>query len=1087
MKCYLKFSIFCPKTLLFVRIFKELVVLFRNNKNMKETVMNSLFNKWLFLVFTLFVSGATVASNPSGTSDKELLATIDKVPASPKTIDDLVKMLDAAKPDASQTQKHKDALAAKAPENATKEQLNSFYRERSRAAEFLGLPKILFENCQKEMEYANPNNREQFFDAHMSCIQAEFLDGNMQGAIKRINDALATTFGKQLSGWSLTFQLLLVNANRQLGDLQASDVAIREVDGIITLLRRGNGWSEWGTLWVYQSERARGEYLLTTGKAVAAELSLVRALSAMQERVDAFERGDYKGSTRKVHSKEGIYFNKGIVLSRMANSLFAQRKLSEAEYYYRLALKTFLEVGTRNTPAVAGVLSGLSQTVAEQGRTQESLILSRYALNSTLESGVADYSTQMIFARRSHAAALVNNEKFTEAAQQFALIKSSIEKDQFMKERFKRINDLDEVVALIFSKQAPQAEAIAKDMYERSLKINGQNHPRTGWTQAFYAMSLEEQGKTKEAKVNFSKAMPVLIDQTRNDAENQTISLKYQKRFAILVESYIGVLFATAKEMPALRNTLIAEAFQLADMARGSSVQRAMTQSTARANIKNPALEILARKEQDLQRRGNSLNELLVALSAAPPERQLPSVQAKMKADIEAIKAERNSVKKDIENKFPEYFDLVEPKPITIDRTAKILKPKEVLVTWYFGDRKSYVWAIHSNGLSGFSDIPLNKADVGKDVEKLRKALDPGVSSVEEIPAFDVALSYKLYTQLIKPVEPSLIGKDLLISIPHLSLGQLPIATLLTEAMKQPTKGAKSFAGYQNAPWLMRKIAISQLPSVNALAALRGMPKMTNAEQSFIAFADPYFSKEQAKTSAASSAKQLATRGIPLKLRNAPKTSNVSSAELALLPGLPDTSLEVNEIGKVLNAKEGDIFLHEKASVEQVLKTDFSKKSIVMFSTHGLVPGELDGLLQPALALSSPDVTGEKEGDGLLTMDKILELKLNADWVVLSACNTATGDGNAEAVSGLGRAFFYAGARALLVSNWPVDTVASRELMIDLFKRQQAKEQGSKAESLRQAMVSLADSGGAKDAKTNTMIYSYAHPLFWAPFVVVGD
>ena len=1049
--------------------------------------MNLIFNKWLFLVFALFLSGVTVASNPSGASDKELLASIDRVPASPKTIDDLVKLLDAAKPDASEIQKHKDSLAAKVPENATKEQLNAFYRERSRAAEFLGLPKLVFENCQKEMEYANPSIREQYFDAHMSCIQAEFLDGNMQGVIKRINEALATSYGRQLSGWSLTFQLLLINANRHLGDLQASGNAIRELDATMTLLRRGPAWVEWGSHWTYQAERARGEYQLTTGNPVAAELSFIRATSALQARIDALERGDYKSSTRKVHSRQGIYFNKAVIQARMANALFAQRKLSEAEYYSRLALKTFLEVSARNSAPVAGVLNNLSQTVAEQGRTQESLLLSKYALTSMIESGAAEYSTQMIYARRSYAAALVNGEKFTEAAQQFTLIKSSIAKDEFMKERFKRVNDLDEVVALIFSKQAAQAEVIAKDMYEGSLKINGQNHPRTGWTQAFYAMSLEEQGKTKEARMNFSKAMPVLIDQTRNDAENQTISLKYQKRFAILVESYIGVLFHAAKETPASRNALIAEAFQLADMARGSSVQRAMTQSTARANIKNPALEILARKEQDLQRRANSLNDLLVALSAAPPERQLPAVQAKMKADIEAIKAERNSVKKDIENKFPEYFDLVEPKPITIDRTAKILKPKEVLVTWYFGDRKSYVWAIHSNGLSSFSDIPLNKADVGKDVERLRKALDPGVASIEEIPPFDVALSYKLYTQLIKPVESSLIGKDLLISIPHLSLGQLPISTLLTEAMKQPTKGAKSFAGYQNAPWLMRKIAISQLPSVNALAALRGMPKVTNTEQSFIAFADPYFSKEQAKTSAASSSKQLATRGIPLKLRNAPKTSNVSSAELALLPGLPDTSLEVNEIGKVLNAKEGDIFLHEKASVAQVLKTDFSKKSIVMFSTHGLVPGELDGLLQPALALSSPDVTGEKEGDGLLTMDKILELKLNADWVVLSACNTATGDGNAEAVSGLGRAFFYAGARALLVSNWPVDTVASRELMIDLFKRQQTKDQISKAESLRQAMVNLADNAGAKDAKTNTMAYSYAHPLFWAPFVVVGD
>jgi len=188
-----------------------------------------------------------------------------------------------------------------------------------------------------------------------------------------------------------------------------------------------------------------------------------------------------------------------------------------------------------------------------------------------------------------------------------------------------------------------------------------------------------------------------------------------------------------------------------------------------------------------------------------------------------------------------------------------------------------------------------------------------------------------------------------------------------------------------------------------------------------------------------------------------------------------------------MGAKEEDIHLREQASVQKVLQTDFANKSIVMFSTHGLVPGELDGLTQPALALSSPDVTGEKDSDGLLTMDKILELKLNADWVVLSACNTASGDGNSEAVSGLGRAFFYAGARALLVSNWPVDTVASRQLMTDLFKRQTGSPEISKPEALRRAMLELADKGSYRDAKTNALGYAYAHPLFWAPFVVVGD
>jgi CHAT domain-containing protein len=213
----------------------------------------------------------------------------------------------------------------------------------------------------------------------------------------------------------------------------------------------------------------------------------------------------------------------------------------------------------------------------------------------------------------------------------------------------------------------------------------------------------------------------------------------------------------------------------------------------------------------------------------------------------------------------------------------------------------------------------------------------------------------------------------------------------------------------------------------------------------------------------------------------------VSSAELALLPRLPDTSIEVTEIGKILESKPEDIFLHENASVKKVLGTDFSKKNIIMFATHGLVPGELNGLTQPALALSSPDVTGESEGDGLLTMDKILELKLNADWVVLSACNTASSGNSSEAVSGLGRAFFYAGARALLVSNWPVETVSSRELMVDLFKRQMNQTKITKPEALRQAMLNIADKGSAKDEKTKAASYSYAHPLFWAPFVMVGD
>ena len=145
------------------------------------------------------------------------------------------------------------------------------------------------------------------------------------------------------------------------------------------------------------------------------------------------------------------------------------------------------------------------------------------------------------------------------------------------------------------------------------------------------------------------------------------------------------------------------------------------------------------------------------------------------------------------------------------------------------------------------------------------------------------------------------------------------------------------------------------------------------------------------------------------------------------------------------------------------------------------MPGELDGLTQPALALSAPSVAGV-EGDGLLTMEEILSLKLDADWVVLSACNTGAGAGaGAEAASGLGRAFFYAGTRAILVTNWSVHSQSARELVTDLFKRQADDAKLSRGEALRQAMMALVDGKGFTDDKGKTE-FAYAHPLFWAPY-----
>jgi CHAT domain-containing protein len=151
---------------------------------------------------------------------------------------------------------------------------------------------------------------------------------------------------------------------------------------------------------------------------------------------------------------------------------------------------------------------------------------------------------------------------------------------------------------------------------------------------------------------------------------------------------------------------------------------------------------------------------------------------------------------------------------------------------------------------------------------------------------------------------------------------------------------------------------------------------------------------------------------------------------------------------------------------------------IIYFATHGLVAGDIKGLGEPSLALTLPQQPTEKD-DGLLTASEIAALSLNADWVVLSACNTIAGDKpGAEALSGLARAFFYAGARALLVSHWAVDSSAATRLTTATFDIVKSNPKLGRAEGLRRAM--LAYMNDAADPRR-------AYPAFWAPFVVVGE
>ncbi len=1046
----------------------------------------------LLVLFAHSFSLTALAEDQSKPPEPEQEVAVFKAP--PRSIKDVIRAVENGKVDEDEVRRAQEQIALVPPDTNDLAELRKYYVQRAEAYQRLGKISLAIQDMRLVTTKYLSSTPQLLVNDWQTLARFEQRGGSMVQAIEAIEKA-RSSITPNISGNYMLINRLAVAFYSQIGNFEAAEKSLRDAEASMVMLRRSPSLSTNGKSWEADLEGGRGIYFMFQGRWVEAERSLRRAIRLRQEQFAQIETTVLASTedAKSVRSRQKLNIKQEIAYRQLdlAQAILMQGRLVEAEVNARDGLSLMLEVFNKNSTEVAAALNRLTRIIAEQGRSAEAVMLAQETIKTLKAGSAAEEAISFVNARKSLGAALVSDRKFKDADSVFTEMKLGIEK-QAAGDKKIPATDLDWVIAMLKIGNHAGAEAMMREMLASVAKQSNVSEGRLNTLQAFHAMAMHASGKEDEARAMYHKVMPKLTERARGDGENRTANSKQQERMVMILEDNISLLAKQAEMQPNSAAQVAAEAFSLADLARGSSVQRALNASAARANIKDPKLALLARQEQDAQRRVSSLEDILTGLMSAPPGQQLPAIQAKIKADIAQLKIEREKLRKDIEDKFPDYADLVNPKPATIERTRQLLKPDEVLVSWYFGDKEGFVWAITKKDAPQFYRFNLGREKMAEIVGKLRKALDPGVATVDDIPAFDVALSNHLYKTILEPVQSALQNKKVMLTVPHAELGQLPLALLATKVDAQaPRAKGGDFTLYRKTAWLVKDIAVSQLPSVTALAALRNLPVPPADRRTFAGFGDPFFSVEQAKIAANKAARAsnvMATRGMPLKLRSAPKTSGVSSAELALLPRLPDTNEELQEVGKALSADPSqDIFLNKQASVARVMEMDLSNRQVVMFATHGLVPGELDGLSQPALALSAPEVTGESQGDGLLTMEKILTLKLNADWVVLSACNTASSEGaGAEAVSGLGRAFFYAGARALLVSNWPVDSEAAKLLMTDMFKRQQAKPGLNKAEYLQASMMNMMDNLSSQDAKGNNK-YAYAHPLFWAPFVVVGD
>jgi CHAT domain-containing protein len=305
-------------------------------------------------------------------------------------------------------------------------------------------------------------------------------------------------------------------------------------------------------------------------------------------------------------------------------------------------------------------------------------------------------------------------------------------------------------------------------------------------------------------------------------------------------------------------------------------------------------------------------------------------------------------------------------------------------------------------------------------------------------------------------------------------------------------------------PWLGTRQAVATLPSVASLKALRGFAKKSLATRPLLGVGNPLLEGRpghdpedavraalavdrrdcgrHTATEVALQAKPGPTYGFKSVFRGA----YADVAKVREWKPLPETASELCEVARRLGVPDGDILLGSRASEGAIKDLSASGKlmqyQILHFATHGALSGEVDGSAEPGLILTPPDPRAGpadlERDDGYLTASEIAGLKLDASWVILSACNTAAGtDEHAEALSGLARAFFYAGARALLVSHWEVGSDVAVRLTTHAFRELQARPEIGRSEAFRLSM---------REAIENGRLWQ-AHPSQWAPFVLVGE
>lgn len=521
-----------------------------------------------------------------------------------------------------------------------------------------------------------------------------------------------------------------------------------------------------------------------------------------------------------------------------------------------------------------------------------------------------------------------------------------------------------------------------------------------------------------------------------------------------LLEPCLDAFAAQAEHAPE-QQSLLSDMFEMAQLAQEGVTGQQIAQATARLaeNARNPKVGEAIRRRQDAGVVLADLYRRREAASQSRPAEELeanPIPPAELEKRITAAQATLADADAVLQAASPNYGQLVQQVTSTADVLAA-LTPDESFASVILADDGGWTFLLHRGEVSA-GRANVNAGQMAALVKRLRASIEP---TGKGLPPFDTGAAQQIYTALFGALDARMQDTGSLIVAPIGPLLSVPFGVLLT--------GAGDPGHLGDAPWLIKRMAVSHVPAAANFVSLRKLPGSPATT--------PWFGMGDFRPATLAQAQ-----------RSFPGACAESARLYASLPRLPYAKAELEAARALLGGSAADELTGANFTVPAIQRADLQNVRVLHFAAHALLPQELRCESEPAIITSAPPGATDVSGT-LLTASDVTALKLNADAVILSACNSGgPGGGTAgESLSGLARSFFYAGARALLVTHWSVNDQAAAFLVADTLRRVRAGKDGGLAGSLRGAELGMITDAG------HGMPADLSHPFYWAPFALIGE